>query len=326
METKTLGTSGLEVSRVALGTMGFGNPEWRPWVHGQESAFPVIRRALELGINFFDTADMYSSGESEVVLGNALREFGKRDETVIATKVRFGTRQGPNCSGLSRKHIVQACEASLKRLGVDYIDLYQLHRFDTRVPEEETLAALDLLVNQGKVLHIGMSSTWAWKLMKWLSLSERKGWAKFVSMQNHYNLLYREEEREMLPLCKSENIGVIPWSPLARGRLTRPNNSESTVRADSDQPLADQLYCNEHDAAIIDATQKVAEQLGVSMAQVAMAWLLHQEGVVAPILGATKIEHVEAAVNAVSLELDQEQLDALEKPYRPRSVSGWLDT
>lgn len=326
MQTKLLGASGLEVSRIALGTMGFGDPEWRPWVCGQDGAFPVIARAVELGINFFDTADMYSSGESEVVLGNALRKFARRDEVVIATKVRFGTKQGPNCSGLSRKHIVQACEASLKRLGVEYIDLYQLHRFDSRVPEEETLAALDLLVQQGKVLHIGMSSTWAWKLMKWLSLSERKGWAKFVSMQNHYNLLYREEEREMIPLCKSEGIGMIPWSPLARGRLTRPHDGAATVRATSDQNLADQLYCSEHDAAIIDATQKVAQELEVSMAQVAMAWLLHQDAVVAPILGATKIEHVEAAAQAVSIELSQEQRDALEAPYRPRAVSGWLDT
>jgi aryl-alcohol dehydrogenase-like predicted oxidoreductase len=333
----TLGHTGLTVSRIALGCMSYGTPSWRSWVLDEEAAQPFFRRAIELGINFFDTADMYSLGVSEEVTGRALRKYARLDEAVVATKVYFpmrgevsgpDTRGGtPNMSGLGRKHLVQACEASLLRLGVDTIDLYQLHRFDAAVPLEETLAALDHLVQQGKVRYIGASSTYAWKLMKALSLSERHGWARFVCMQNHYNLVYREEEREMLPLCRQEGIGVIPWSPLARGLLAgsrKRGEKPATTRADSDAGLASQLYDAPEDWAVVDATLQVAAARGVSPAEVALAWLLQQPGVTAPIVGATKLEHLEAAVRAVGLRLEDAELRTLEAPYRPHDVRGWL--
>jgi aryl-alcohol dehydrogenase-like predicted oxidoreductase len=325
MEIVPLGRTGLEVSRIGLGCMSFGDPRWRPWVLDEAASKPFFRRAVELGINFFDTADMYSIGVSEEVTGRALAELTRRDETVIATKVRFPMGDGPNMGRLGRKHIVQACEASLRRLGVEAIDLYQLHRFDGDVPMEETLGALDQLVRQGKVLYLGMSSTWAWKLMKALSLSERRGWARFVAMQNHYNLLYREEEREMMPLCLEEGLGVIPWSPLARGRLARPRSAAGGGRAESDAKLADQLYDARRDGAIIDAVEEVAEETGRSMAEVALAWVLAQPGVTAPIVGVTKLAHLEAAASATTLELTDEQLAKLEAPYVARAVTGWLD-
>jgi len=332
----TLGTFGLTVSRIALGCMSYGTPAWRPWVLDEEAARPFFRRALELGINFFDTADMYSRGVSEEVTGRALREHGRLDELVIATKVYFPMRGeagpnmrggAPNMSGLGRKHIVQACEASLLRLGVEAIDLYQLHRFDPLVPLEETLAALDHLVHQGKVRYIGASSTYAWKLMEALGLADARGWPRFASMQNHYNLVYREEEREMLPLCRQEGIGVVPWSPLARGMLagTRKRGEKAaTVRGESDATLAGQLYDSPEDWAVVEATVAVARARGVSPAEVALAWLLRQPGVTAPIVGATKPEHLEAAVRAVDLELTEAEVKALEAPYRPHAVRGWL--
>jgi aryl-alcohol dehydrogenase-like predicted oxidoreductase len=307
--------------------MSYGSPSWRPWVLDEAAARPFFRRAIEAGINFFDTADMYSVGASEAVTGRALRELVNRDEIVIATKVFFPLGPGPNAGGLSRKHIVQACEASLKRLSLDVIDLYQIHRFDPNVPVEETLAALDHLVHAGKVRYIGASSGYAWEMALALSASERHGWARFVSMQNHYNLLYREEEREMLPLCRHEGIGVIPWSPLARGLLARPRPADAqipsggTLRATSDA-YSPRLYDTPGDWDVVDAVECVAKQRGVMMAEVALAWLLGRPGVVAPIVGATKPEHLEAALRAVQLELTAEEHAALEGPYQPHAVRG----
>ncbi len=336
MKYTTLGRSGLTVSRIALGCMSYGSPAWRSWVLDEEAAQPFFRRAIELGINFFDTADMYSLGVSEEVTGRALRKYGRLDELVVATKVYFPMRGesgpdmrggAPNMSGLGRKHLVQACEGSLKRLGLDTIDLYQLHRFDAAVPLEETLAGLDQLVRQGKVRYVGSSSTYAWKLMQALALADRHDWPRFASMQNHYNLVYREEEREMLPLCRQEGLGVIPWSPLARGLLagTRKRGEKpATSRASSDAGLASQLYDAPEDWAVVDATLALAASRGVSPAEVALAWLLQQPGVTAPIVGATKLEHLESAVRSVSLELSSAEVKALEAPYRPHAVRGWL--
>jgi aryl-alcohol dehydrogenase-like predicted oxidoreductase len=303
--------------------MSYGSSQWRPWVLDEAEAKPFYRKALDLGINFFDTADMYSMGVSEEVTGRALREMANMEEIVLATKVHFPMGTGPNMGGLSRKHIVQGCEASLKRLGVDTIDLYQIHRFRSDVPIEETLAALDHLVQQGKVRYIGASSGYAWQMAKALSTSERNGWAKFISMQNHYNLVYREEEREMIPLCVAEGIGVIPWSPLARGRLARttPSPTEGTTRAENDQYAVD-LYDTPSDNEVIAAVRKAADESGVKPAEIALAWLLSRPGVAAPIIGATKIEHLETAVSALDVKLTHEQIKSLEAPYRPHSVKG----
>ena len=323
MKYTTLGNSGLTVSRICLGCMSYGSSKWRPWVLDEPEAHPFYRRALELGINFFDTADMYSNGVSEEITGRALREMANMEEIVLATKVHFPMGDGPNMGGLSRKHIVQGCEASLRRLGVETIDLYQIHRFKSNVPIEETLAALDHLVHQGKVRYIGASSGYAWQMAKALSLSERNGWARFISMQNHYNLVYREEEREMIPFCVSEGVGVIPWSPLARGRLARttPSPAEGTTRAGNDQYAVD-LYDSASDNDVIEATRQVAQEAGVKPAEVALAWLLSKPGVAAPIIGATNIEHIETAVKSLDLELTDEQVQRLEDPYRPHSVKG----
>jgi aryl-alcohol dehydrogenase-like predicted oxidoreductase len=307
--------------------MSYGSPTWRPWVLDEAAARPFFRRAIEAGINFFDTADMYSVGASEEVSGRALRELARREEIVLATKVFFPLKPGPNQGGLSRKHIIEACEASLRRLGFDAIDLYQIHRFDPVTPLEETLAALDHLVHSGKVRYIGASSGYAWEMALALSISERKGWARFITMQNHYNLLYREEEREMLPLCRHEGVAVIPWSPLARGLLARPRPADSqlksggTHRAASDA-YSPRLYDSASDWDVVDAVESVAKQRGTSMAEVALAWLLGQPGVTAPIVGATKPEHLEAALRAVYLELTDEERAALEAPYRPHAVRG----
>lgn len=323
MKFAPLGNSGLMVSRICLGCMSYGSSGWRPWVLDETAAAPFYRRALELGINFFDTADMYSLGVSEEVTGRALREMANMNEIVLATKVNFPMGDGPNMAGLSRKNIVQACEASLERLGVDTIDLYQIHRFSASVPIEETLAALDHLVHQGKVRYIGASSGYAWQMAKALTASERNGWARFISMQNHYNLVYREEEREMIPLCLEEGIGVIPWSPLARGRLARttPSPSEGTTRADNDQFAAD-LYDTPSDLDVITAVRDVAAQIEAQRAEVALAWLLSKPGVVAPIIGATKLEHLDTAVSALDILLTEEQTNTLESPYLPHRVKG----
>lgn len=325
MEYTLLGRTGVTVSRICLGCMSYGTPKWRPWVLDEAESMPFFRRAIEAGINFFDTADMYSLGVSEEVTGKALREFANIEETVIATKVRFPLTDGPNMGGLSRKHIVQGCEASLKRLGVDTIDLYQIHRLDQKTPIEETLAALDLLVQQGKVRYIGASSAPAWKFAQALALSDRHGWARFVAMQNHYNLIYREEEREMNPLCEEEGIALIPWSPLARGLLTGTRKSlddkESTTRAGND-PFAGVLYNEPSDWDVVEAVKKVAGERGVSPAQVSLAWLLSKPAMTAPIIGATKIEHLEAAIASVDLKLSDEEIQTLEAPYRAHAVKG----
>ena len=323
MQFAQLGRSGLTVSRICLGCMSYGTSKWRPWVLDEPKAKLFFRKALELGINFFDTADMYSMGVSEEVTGRSLREMARMEEMVLATKVHFPMADGPNMGGLSRKHIVQGCEASLTRLGVETIDLYQIHRFRSDVPIEETLTALDHLVTQGKVRYIGASSGYAWQMAKALSASERHGWAKFISMQNHYNLVYREEEREMIPLCLEEGVGLIPWSPLARGRLARttPSPSEGTTRADNDQYAVD-LYDSPSDNDVIAAVRKVADETGAKPAEVSLAWLLSRPGVVAPIVGATKIEHLETAVKALDIKLTDEQIKTLEAPYRPHVVKG----
>ena len=324
MDYVTLGSTGLKVSPLCLGTMTYGSSEWRPWVLNEPESRPFIRQALEAGINFFDSADMYSLGKSEEVLGRALRDFGPgRDKVVIATKLYNPMSPDPNDRGLSRKHIRHAVEASLRRLGTDYIDLYQIHRFDPETPIEETLSALDELVRSGKVLYLGASSMAAWQFSRMLHTSERNGWSRFVTMQNHYNLLYREEEREMIPLCLHEGIGLIPWSPLARGILAG-NRAQKTVRSTSDAYVAD-LYSGSDpavDDAIVRAVATVAQGRGVAPAQVALSWLARKPGVVAPIIGASKPHHLTDALAALSLVLAPEEVKTLEAPYRPRAVAG----
>jgi 1-deoxyxylulose-5-phosphate synthase len=328
MKYTKLGKTGLVVSRIALGCMSYGSSKWRPWVLDERDAAPFFKRAIEAGINFFDTSNMYSLGVSEEVTGRALREFARLDEVVIATKVGLPMGEGPNMRGLSRKHVVQSCEASLKRLGVETIDLFQLHRFDPETPIEETLSALDLLVRQGKVRYVGASSTYAWRFAKALAAAEKHGFPRFVSMQNHYNLIYREEEREMNPLCVSEGIGLIPWSPLARGLLagtrTSLTDTSSTVRAESDAPLAGHLYDSPNAWEIIEVLKKVAAERGVAPARVALAWLLRKPGVAAPIVGATKPAHLEDAIASVDIELTADECKLVEAPYKPHEVRGWL--
>ncbi|WNG58281.1 aldo/keto reductase [Archangium gephyra] len=325
MKYANLGHTGLKVSRICLGCMSYGTPSWRPWVLDEAASQPFFQRAVEAGINFFDTANMYSLGVSEEVTGRALRKYARMEEVVLATKVYFPMTDGPNMGGLSRKNVVQSCEASLKRLGVETIDLYQIHRMDPETPLEETLAALDQLVRQGKVRYIGASSSAAWRFAKALSLSERNGWARFVSMQNHYNLVYREEEREMMPLCEAEGIGVIPWSPLARGLLAGTRKSlddkQATARAGSDA-FATALYDNPHDWDVVEAVKKVAAARGNTPAEVSLAWLHSKPAVVAPIIGATKLEHLEAAIRSVDVALGADEVKALEAPYQPHAVRG----
>ncbi|MGD0617889.1 MAG: aldo/keto reductase [Bryobacteraceae bacterium] len=325
MEYVNLGSTGMKVSRLCLGTMTYGSKKWREWVLDEEESRPFIRHALELGFTFFDTADMYSLGASEEVLGRALREFGpSRDRVVIATKVFNPMSDDPNDQGLSRKHIHHAIDNSLRRLGVDYVDLYQIHRFDYHTPIEETLRALDDVVRAGKVLYIGASSMFAWQLANMLHTSDTHGLARFATMQNHYNLIYREEEREMIPLCREEGIGIIPWSPLARGFLAGNRRREDfveTVRAKTDE-YAKTLYYQPSDFAVVDRVGEIAHKRGIPNAQVALAWLLHQPGVTAPIVGASKMRHLDDAVAALTVKLDAEELKALAEPYQPHPVLG----
>jgi aryl-alcohol dehydrogenase-like predicted oxidoreductase len=323
MDYVNLGKTGLKVSRICLGCMSYAVNE-RTWHLNEAASRPFIRRALEHGINFFDTANMYSQGESEAVLGRALAEYAKRDEVVVATKVFFPMRSDPNARGLSRKAIMTEIDASLRRLGTDYVDLYQIHRWDDRTPIEETLEALHDVVKAGKARYIGASSMYAWQFCKALLLADLHGWTRFVSMQPHYNLLYREEEREMLPLCATEGIGVIPWSPLARGRLARPWEAwGATARARTDE-YGRKLYAATGDAdhGIADSVGKIAAAHGLSRAQVALAWLLSKPGVTAPIVGATGMQHLEEAVAALSLTLTDDEIAALEAPYGPHPVAG----
>ena len=324
MDYVNLGSTGLKVSRICLGTMTYGSKKWREWVLEEEESRPFIQRALDLGINFFDTADMYSVGVSEEIVGRALKDAVSRDRIVLATKVFNPMGDDPNQRGLSRKHIMHAIDDSLKRLQTDYVDLYQIHRFDYDTPIEETLEALHDVVKQGKALYIGASSMFAWQFAKMLCKADNLGLTRFVSMQNHYNLVYREEEREMLPLCREEGIGVIPWSPLARGFLMGNRRKEDlgeTIRAKTDE-YAHRLYYQESDFAIVERVSEIARKRGVSNAQVALAWVLHQPGISAPIVGASKMQHLEDAVAALSLKLDKSELKALEEPYQPHPILG----
>lgn len=329
MDYVNLGKTGLKVSRLCLGCMTYGAPEkgTHRWALPEEQSRPFIQKALELGITFFDTANVYSGGASEEVLGRALRDFARREEVVVATKVYGVMRpQDPNGRGLSRKAILTEIDASLRRLGTDHVDLYQIHRWDYETPLEETLEALHEVVKAGKARYLGASSMFAWQFCQALYLAQLHGWTRFVSMQPHYNLMYREEEREMLPLCRAQGVGVLPWSPLARGRLTRPWEAAqgSTERAQSDQ-YAKGLYSATEaaDQAVVDRVGEVAKARGLPRAQVALAWLLQQPAVAAPIVGATKPEHLEDAVGALSVKLSDEELQALEAPYVPHPVVGF---
>ena len=325
MDYVNLGRTGLKVSRVCLGCMTYGVPERgaHPWSLDEEKSRPFFRRALDLGINFFDTANTYSDGTSEEIVGRALRDFARREEVVLATKVFYPMREGPNARGLSRKSIMIEIDASLRRLGTDYVDLYQIHRWDKHTPIEETLAALHDVIKAGKARYIGASSMYAWQFSKAQYLARQNGWTPFVSMQNHYNLLYREEEREMLPLCEAEGVGVVPWSPLARGRLTR-DWTETTNRLETDE-FGKTLYAamETADRRIVARVAQVAAERGVPRAQVALAWMLQKPFITAPIVGASKLHHLDDAVAALSLKLTPEEIASLEEPYVPHSVVGF---
>ena len=321
MDYVKLGSTGLEVSRICLGCMSFGEPERgnQPWSLGEDDARVIIRRALEAGINFLDTANVYSDGSSEEVVGRALADFSSRDEIVLATKVFFPMSPGPNGGGLSRKAIMREIDKSLTRLGTDYVDLYQIHRFDPTTPVEETVKALHEVVKSGKARYIGASSMYAWQFGKMLHVAGQNGWTRFVSMQDHYNLLYREEEREMLPLCGDEGIGVIPWSPLARGRLTRDWN-DVTERSAIDE-FGKQLY-SEHDRPIVEKVAEIAAERGISRGQVGLAWLHSKSVVTAPIVGVTKLPQLEDALASVEVELTADEIERLEMPYEPHAIAG----
>src|SRR5215469_5595748 len=321
MHLINLGSTGLRVSRLCLGCMTYGSKQWREWVLDENESRPFIKQALELGINFFDAADMYSLGKSEEVLGRALKDFGPaRANLAIATKVFFPMGDGPNQKGLSRKHIMHAIDASLRRLGTDYVDLYQIHRFDYETPIEESLDALTDVIKAGKARYIGASSMYAWQFAQMLHTSEIHGLARFVTMQNHYNLVYREEEREMNPLCRAKGVGVIPWSPLARGLLAG-NRKAATLRSRADD-YANKLYTREADDRVVDCVEQVAKNRGVPPAQVALAWLLHKPGITAPIIGATKPHHLPDAVAALDLKLSSEEISTLEAVYVPHPILG----
>jgi aryl-alcohol dehydrogenase-like predicted oxidoreductase len=324
MEYVKLGNTGLKVSHICLGTMTYGTSKWRDWVLDEDQARPFYKRALELGINFFDTADMYSLGVSEEVTGRALRDFTQREDVVIASKVFHPMGDGPNERGLSRKHIMDSIHASLKRLGTDYLDLYYIHRWDYETPIEETLETLNDLVRTGKVRYLGASSTFAWQFCKSLYLADLHGWSRFVAMQNHYNLIYREEDREMNPLCRAEGIGILPWSPLARGFLTRApkaGEKDQTTRAKTDD-YAKSMYYRENDYKTLERVLELARRRSVSPAQVSLAWMLHKPGITAPIIGASKMNHLEEAVQSLEIELSSEDMNFLEEPYQPHPVLG----
>jgi aryl-alcohol dehydrogenase (NADP+) len=321
MQYTNLGSTGTKVSRICLGCMTYGTKKWREWVLEEEEGRPFIKRALELGINFFDTADMYSLGVSEQILGRALKDFGpSRDRLIIATKVFFPLGEDPNQKGLSRKHILQAIDDSLRRLNTDYVDLYQIHRFDYETRIEETLEALHDVVKAGKARYIGASSMYAWQFARMLYTADRLGLTRFVTMQNHYNLAYREEEREMAPLCVAEGVGMLPWSPLARGLLAG-NRRAGTLRSKADD-YAHKLYTRDADDRVVDCVEELAKQRGVPPAQIALAWLLHKPGVTAPIIGASKPHHLEDAVAALNVALSKEEIDKLESVYVPHPVLG----
>ncbi|MCM3766066.1 aldo/keto reductase [Neobacillus niacini] len=324
MDYVKFGNTGMDVSRLCVGCMSFGVPERgsHHWVLDEEKSRPIIKMALDAGINFFDTANVYSDGTSEEIVGRALKDFANRDEIVIATKVYNRMNQGPNGAGLSRKAIMSEIDKSLKRLGTDYVDLYQIHRWDYDTPIEETMEALHDVVKAGKARYIGASSMYAWQFQKALHIAEKHGWTRFVSMQNHLNLLYREEEREMLPLCKEEKIAVMPWSPLARGKLTR-DWEETTYRSEKDE-YGKTLYKStaEADRIVVERVAALAEQRGVARAQIALAWVLQKQPVTVPIIGVTKASHLEDALGALSVKLTQEEIAFLEEPYVPHPIMG----
>jgi aryl-alcohol dehydrogenase-like predicted oxidoreductase len=325
MQYVNLGKSGLKISRLCLGMMSYGTSQWRPWVLDEEPARPFIKKALDAGINFFDTADMYSKGVSEEVLGKTLRHFGvNRESVVIATKVYFPMTDDPNGRGLSRKHILDAIDASLKRLGMDYVDLYQIHRWDYETPIEETMEALHDVVRAGKARYIGASSMFVWQFVKAQYTADLHGWTRYTSMQNHYNLVYREEEREMIPFCIDQGIGLIPWSPMARGFFAgnrRREGGGETVRANSDD-YADNLYFREEDFDVAERAQEIAGEHGVTGSQIALAWMLNKTYISAPIIGATKLEHLEQSIAALDIKLSDEEVKRLEEPYLPHPVLG----
>lgn len=326
MQYVQFGNTGLRVSKLCLGCMTYGEAQGdHDWTLDEKTSRPLIRQALEAGINFFDTANVYSAGSSEEIVGRALKDFTSRDEVIIATKAFGPWKMAPNTMGLSRKALFHAVDDSLRRLGTDYIDLYQIHRFDPHTPIEETLDALDAIVKSGKVRYVGASSMFAWQFLKMLHASEVKGWSKFVSMQNYYNLLYREEEREMFPLCEDQQIATMPWSPLARGKLTRDWDDDSSARGQSDR-LIGLLYKRTEDAdrAVVEEVAKVAEGRGVPRAQVALAWMLSKPHVTTPIVGASKASHMDDAIAALDLKLSEEEVAALEAPYVPHEVTGML--
>ncbi len=325
MQYVNLGKSGLKVSRLCLGMMSYGTSKWRPWVLDEADSRPFVKKVLDAGINFFDTADMYSKGASEELTGKLLREFGvRRENVVVATKCYFNLTDEVNGGGLSRKHIMDAIDASLKRLGMDYVDLYQIHRWDYETPIEETMAALHDVVKAGKARYIGASSMYAWQFAKAQYTADLHGWTRFVSMQNHYNLVYREEEREMIPQCIDQGIGLIPWSPLARGFLAgnrKRDGGGETTRAKSDD-FADQMYFHKEDFTVADRAQEIAKKRGVTSSQVALAWLLAKPYITAPIVGATKLEHLEQSIAALEIKLSEDEISALEEAYQPHPVLG----
>ena len=328
MKYTRMGNTGLKVSRLCLGTLTYGDPKWQDWILDEEESRPFFKKALELGINFFDTANTYSKGRSEEITGRALKDMAKRDEVIISTKVYNPMSDDPNARGLSRKHIMAAIDASLRRLNTDYVDLYQIHRWDDTTPIEETLEALNDLLRAGKTRYIGASSMYAWQLCKALYIADLHGWTRFVSMQNHYNLIYREEEREMIPLCIDQGIGVIPWSPMARGFLagnrTRDKGGESK-RSKSDA-FAHRMYYRDDDFGVLDRVIDLAAKRGFSCAQIALAWLIQKPGITAPIIGCSKMKHLEAAVAAVDITLSDEEVAFLEEPYKPHPVLGIITT
>ncbi len=324
MDYVRLGTTGLKVSRLCLGTMTYGTPAWRPWVLDEAASRPFFKRAIELGINFFDTADMYSRGVSEEVVGRALKDLAKRHEVIVATKVHERITDDPNGKGLSRKHIMEGIDGSLKRLGMDYVDLYQIHRFDPDTPVEETLEALNDVVRAGKALYLGASSMYAWQFAQLLYTQRAHRWAPFVSMQNHYNLIYREEEREMIPFCLDERVGLIPWSPLARGFLAgnRKRGAKDATLREQHDAYGHSLYYADADYAVADRVAQVAKQKGVLPIQVALAWVANRPGVVSPIVSATRVEQLDQLVEGLSVRLSDEDRSVLEEPYAPHKVLG----
>ena len=325
MQYANLGKTGLKVSRLCLGMMSYGSKTWREWVLDEEAAKPFVRRALDAGINFFDTADVYSLGESEKITGNLLRFFGVRRENVlVATKVNGQMSEDVNAKGLSRKHILDSIDKSLKRLQMDYVDLYQIHRWDYNTPIEETMEALNDIVRAGKARYIGASSMFAWQFSKAQQISKSHGWSHFVSMQNHYNLVYREEEREMIPLCMDQGVGLIPWSPMARGFFAgdrRRGGGGETVRAQTD-PFANNLYFRDEDFVVADRAAEMAKERGVTASQIALAWVLSKHYVHSPIIGATKMDHLEQAISAIDIQLSEDEIKRLEEPYKPHPVLG----